>query len=121
MKDFVGRFDELNILEEYFKNELNQIVYIHGRSGCGKTTLAHEFAAKISKQPKCLARTFNAKYKLDIYIGFKNIAAEVKEKNETLEGLFDHNYSKIKRMLNKYLISNKVKLFTGENIPLFKI
>ena len=52
-----------------------------------------------------------AKNKFSIENEFKILAEKVKEKNDTLDGLLDNNFTKLKRILNEYLNVNKLKLF----------
>ena len=110
MNHFVGRLDELEKLDECLQGK-GQIVYIHGRSGCGKTTLAEQFAVKMNERPNHIVRVINAQNKFSIENGLKNLAGDVIEKDENLDDLLEDGYRKLKRILNKYLEHNKLKLF----------
>ena len=43
MKEFTGRFAELNFLEQYYHKTGNRIVVVYGSKGVGKTRLLQEF------------------------------------------------------------------------------
>lgn len=72
-KYFTGREIELKQLEESF--EKYQYVYIHGRSGYGKTTLALEYASNIKKKSNQIIRWINNS---SLNNSFINLAEELR-------------------------------------------
>jgi tetratricopeptide (TPR) repeat protein len=97
---FIGRINELNKIEEIFKT--NQFVYIHGRSGCGKTQLAIKYS-KIAREKNYITRWIRNK---EIYQSCIELAEELKI-NISNKTSFEELIKKIKINLNKFTIKNK--------------
>ena len=108
---FVGRSKELTDLDEFLKKEKGQFVYIHGMSGCGKSSLAEQFASKISQNPKHVVIKIKAINKESIENGLKRVAKNIKADDDEIKNVLDDGYMNFKRLLNKYLKEKEVKLF----------
>jgi tetratricopeptide (TPR) repeat protein len=92
-------------IEESFQS--NQYVYVIGRSGYGKTTLAKQFASKIKEKQNHIIKWIGSE---NLIFSFQVIAEELgmglddKIKSEDL-------IEKVKNKLNRYTIENNLELF----------
>jgi Tfp pilus assembly protein PilF len=114
--NFTGRLDELHKIEKSF--ETYQFVYIYGRSGTGKSTLASKFTYSIKEQkPDYIIRWIDAK---SLKQCFMDLAADDLRIDNKLES--KELFRRIQVTLNKldrnilFVIDNLIYDFSNENI-----
>ena len=113
LRFFTDRTDELEQLANLFKDN-HQIVYIHGRSGCGKTTLAREYAYRIvDTTENYIVRFFDSD---KFFFEFEQLALELNilKKNFSTNEDF---IKKVKCKIDYYTEETKLKfLFVLDNV-----
>jgi len=103
---FTGRDKELKLIENSFK--INQYVYIHGRSGYGKTQLALQYAVKIINNSNQIIRWIKNERLIN---SFQSLAQEL--------NIDISQYSKLTDLIE--IIKNKINQYCKEKSFMFFI
>lgn len=82
---FIGRFDALDYLFTWLSSSDDPIVYLYGKGGSGKTTIAHEFCLSVKRFGDKLKLIDNEPLDLVIFLSAKEKTFDTAARGETVD------------------------------------
>lgn len=112
---FTGKNDHLKEIEKILN--INQYLYIHGISGCGKSTIALQYAnLRLKKEKNLIVKCIDSQTLLSIVLQFQDLSSDLRIINYKKLNFIDL-INELKEKLNSYLIRNNFRiLFILENL-----